>query len=147
MKALRLGLAVAALTGPAVAGSISLGTPLISGEVSGHTELSSQQVQALSRWLEQDRTGWQGMITEASIEPIQLAVSLRHSDGGVTSISVIAQAKGGHYVRLIGPGQWAYRSFGGIVKFWAATRPLSDPELAELEPAVGASRPWRGDSP
>jgi hypothetical protein len=87
------------------------------------------------------------MITEASIEPIQLAVSLRHSDGGVTSISVIAQAKGGHYLRLTGPGQWAYRSFGGIVKSWAATRSLSDPELAQFETVVGASHTWRGDSP
>jgi hypothetical protein len=144
---LLLGLAVAALSATAIAGSSSFGTPVISGQVSGRTELSSQQVQALSQWLEQHRTGWQGMITEASTEPTQLAVSLRHSDGAVTSISVVAQANGGHYLRLTGPGQWAYRSFGGIFKSWAAVRPLSDPELAELKTAVGASHPERGDSP
>lgn len=140
MKALLLlGLAAVASSGIATAGSISLGAPLISGDVTGSTELSPQQLQALSQWLEQHRSGWQGMITEASIEPIQLAISLRHSDGAVTSMFIIAQANGGHYLRLTGPGQWAYRSFGGILRSWAATRTLSEPELTQLETAVGAS--------
>jgi hypothetical protein len=136
---LLIALAATAWNGTVMAGSISIGTPLASGEVSGHTELSSQQLQVLSQWLEHHRSGWQGMITEAPIgEPVELTVSLTHSDGAVTSIIVIARPSGAHYVRLTGPGQWAYRSFGGILKSWAAIRALSDPELAELETAAGA---------
>lgn len=144
---LLLGLVTSALNGTANAGGISVGTPLTSGDASrsvsrqesGHTGLSSEQLQALSHWLEHHRSGWQGMISEASGEPIQLQVNLKHSDGGITSLCVIVQANGGHYLRLTGPGKWAYRSFGGIVKSWAATRPLSDPELAELETAVSGT--------
>jgi hypothetical protein len=142
-----LGLAAIALNATAMAGRIDIGTPVIAGDVSrivsrqesGHVELSSEQLQALSRWLEQHRSGWQGMITEASSEPAQLGVNLRHSDGTVTSVYVIARLTGGHYLRLTGPGKWAYRSMGGVFKSWAATRELSDQELAALERIVGAS--------
>jgi hypothetical protein len=79
------------------------------------------------------------MITEASAEPTQMAINLKHSDGTVTAVAVIAQANGGHYLRLTGPGQWGYQSFGGIFRSWAARRPLSDQELAELENLVSAT--------
>jgi hypothetical protein len=134
-----------ALYATAAAGEIEIGTPLISGDVSGiarsYTDLSSEQIQALSRWLEQHRSGWRGMLTEASSEPIQLQVNLKHRDGAITSVCVIARAGGGQSLRLTGPGTWAYRSFAGIFKSWAATRPLSDQELSVLQKMVGASFP------
>jgi hypothetical protein len=79
------------------------------------------------------------MVTPATNEPIQLEVNLTHSDGGMTSMCVIDRAGGGHYLRLTGPGQWAYRSIGGIFKSWAAIRALSDKELAALLNIVSAA--------
>jgi hypothetical protein len=132
------GLVAVAVNATAMAGGINLGTPLISGDVaaigSSRTDLSAQQLQALSRWLEQHKSGWHGMITEASAEPGQLEVKLRHSDGAFTRVSVF-----GHHLRLTGPGTWAYQSWGGIFKSWAATRELSDQELAVLQKIVGAT--------
>jgi len=129
-----------ALGAEALAGSIDIGLPVMSGDVStfehrqrtGPIDLSPKQLQALSQWLEQHRSGWQGMVTPATSEPIQLEVTLKHSDGGTTSICVIDAAGGGHYLRVTGPGEWAYRSIGGIYRSRAATRPLSDKELAAL---------------
>jgi hypothetical protein len=143
-----LGLAAAvALSATAAAGDISIGTPLVSGSVetleerhtTGHTDLSLDQLQALSRWLEQHRSGWQGMVTPATGEPVQLGMHLNHSDGRTTSIALIARARGGYYLRLTGPDKWAYRSFLGIWKSWAATRSLSDQELVALRNLVGAT--------
>ena len=144
---LLLGLVAIMLNGTAIAGDISVGAPLISGDVSrpaspresGHSGLSSEHLRALSQWLEHHRSGWQGEITEAGLEPVQLEINVKHSDGRTTSICIIVEADGGHYLRLTGPGVWAYRSFGGIFKSWAATRQLSDAELAEFETAVSAT--------
>jgi hypothetical protein len=141
-----LGLVAIAVSANANAGGINVGTRLISGDVSWfvnrqeteHTGLSSEQLQALASWLEHHRSGWQGMITEASIEPIQLQVTLKHNDGAITSMCVIAEANGGHYLRVTGPGKWAYQSFGGIFKSWAGTRPLPDQDLAAFENLVRA---------
>jgi hypothetical protein len=134
------------MSATANAGGINAGTRLISGEVfrfenrqeTGHTGLSSEQLRALVGWLEHHQSGWQGMITEDSIEPIQLQVTLKNNDGGITSMCVIDEANGEHYLRVTGPGKWAYQSFGGIFKSWAATRPLSDQDLAALDNLVGA---------
>jgi hypothetical protein len=143
-----LGLAAAlAVSATAKAGDISIGTPLVLGSaetlenrtVTGYTDLSPDQLQALSRWLRQHRSGWQGMVTPATNEPTQLGVNLHHSDGSTTSMSVIARAGGGYYLRLTGPDKWAYRSFLGIWKSWAATRSLSDQELVALRKLVGAT--------
>jgi hypothetical protein len=128
----------------ATAGSIDIGTPIESGDVytfvnrqnAGRSDLSPEQIHALSNWLVQHRSGWQGMITPASAEPVELRVDLKHSDDGTTSMSVIARPGGGHYLLLAGPGTWAYRSFWGIFKSWAATRPLSDQELAAVRKLV-----------
>ena len=130
----------------AMAGAIDIGTPLISGDVStfgnrqetGPTDISPDQLQTLARWLEEHRSGWDGMVTPATSEPVELRVNLKHSGGSTTTISVIARASGGHYLRLTGPGTWAYRSFGGILKSWAATRPLSDQDLAWLRNIASA---------
>jgi hypothetical protein len=128
------------------AGDIQIGTPLISGDVSrtvnrqdtNHANLSSRQLQALAGWLGNHQSGWSGMAMEATNEPSSLQVTLRHSDGATTSICVIDQLNGGHYLRVSGPGKWAYRSFGGLSKSRAATRPLSDQELAAFEHSVSA---------
>jgi hypothetical protein len=141
-----LGLAAAvALSATAWAGAIDTGTPLVAGYVetfkdrhsTGRIDLSEDQLQAISHWLEQHRSGWRGMITPASSEPSQLAMSLNHRDGSTTSMSVIARAAGGYYLLLIGPHKWAYRSFLGIFKSWAAARSLSDQELLVLRNLVG----------
>jgi hypothetical protein len=139
--------AAIAFSATASASGIIIGTPLVSSDVdtfenrhnTGYKDLSPDQLQGLSLWLQQHRSGWQGMITPATSEPIQLGVNLKHSDGSTTSMCVIARASGGYYLRLTGPGTWAYRSFLGIFKSWAATRPLSDQELAELQNLIGAT--------
>lgn len=76
------------------------------------------------------------MITEASSEPVQLQLKLKHNDGAVSSISVIAQADGRHYLLMTAPGKWAHESFLGLWKSGAATRSLSDHDLAGLENIV-----------
>jgi hypothetical protein len=143
-----LGLAAAiALSATAGAGSITIGTPLILGDVdtyenrhaTGDLDLSPDQLQAISRWLDQHQSGWHGMITPVSSEPAELQLTLKHSDGGTTHMSIIARAGGGHYLRLTGPGTWAYRSFAKLFKSWAATRPMSDQELAALRSLVGTT--------
>jgi hypothetical protein len=145
---LPLGLLAIVVGATATAGDIDIEKPLMSVDVdkfenrqnTGHTDLSRDQLQALSHWLEQHRSGWQGMITPGSSEPVQLGVNLRHSDGSATSLCVIARAGGGYYLRVSGPGKWAYQSLGGIFKSWAATRPISDQELAALQNLIGITR-------
>ena len=135
------------LSATANAGDIHVGTPLISGDVShfanrqevSRTALSSKQLQGLADWLEHHQSGWDGMLTEATSEPVELRVNLTHSDATVTSICVIARVAGGHYLRLTGPGKWAYESFLGLWKSWAATRSLSAQDLAALEGLVSAT--------
>jgi hypothetical protein len=141
MKRLLIGLLAIALQALAHAGDINLGTPLVSGIVSklvnrqktGQAELSSLQLQGLADWLASHRSGWQGMTTDATSEPAELEINLRHFDGTISSIAVIAQSNGGRYLRITGPGKWAYESFHGTWRSWAATRTISDQELAALE--------------
>lgn len=139
--------AAIALSATAGAGSITVGEALISGDVSiysdqhttGHRDLSPDQLQGISRWLDQHQSGWHGMITPPSAEPVELEVTAKHSDGSATHMSIIARSGGGHYLRLTGPGTMAYQSFLGFFKSWAATRPLSDQELAALRRQVGTN--------
>jgi hypothetical protein len=145
-KFVLLGLVVMLFVESAMAGSIEIGLPLVSGDISNFEnrqreslDLSAAQLQAMSHWLEQHKSGWQEIVMPATNEPIQLEVNLKHSDGGITSMCVIAQADGRHYLRVIGPGTWAYRSFAGIFKSWAATRSLSDQELTALLKILSAA--------
>jgi hypothetical protein len=132
---------------PALAGHFNVGSPLISGDVdilvkgqeATHRPLSDAQLRTVSSWLNTHREGWKGMITEASREPTLFEIHLTHIDGKQTSISVVsAVKKGGHYLRLTGPDEWAYESLGGWVKSWAATRKLTSVEydmlLALIDP-------------
>jgi len=95
--------------------------------------LSPDQLRELSRWFEQHRSGWYGLITPASAEPAPLQLRLKHTDGKSTYVSVVVQANGHRYLRLTTSEKWAYRSAGGLVKSWAAARPLSDGENDDLQ--------------
>jgi hypothetical protein len=139
--------AAIAFSASASAGSITVGAPLISGDVSiyqdrqttGHRDLSPDQLHGISRWLDQHKSGWQGMVTPASSEPVELEVAVKHNDGSATHMSVIARPGGGQYLRLTGPGIMAYRSLFGFFKSWAAIRAMSDQELAALLSEVGTN--------
>jgi hypothetical protein len=48
-------------------------------------------------------------------------------------------ADAAHFPLVAGSGKWAYQPFGGSFKSWAATRPLSDQELAMFEKSVNAT--------
>jgi hypothetical protein len=139
--------ATVALSTPAWAGRIDVGSPLVSGQAEtfesqqsvARVDLSAEQLQAIYRWLQRHRSGWAGVITPASPrQSEELDIRLTHSDGTTTRISVIAGTSGGQCVLLTGPHTMAYRSFLGILKAWEAMRPLSDQELADLRHLVGA---------
>jgi hypothetical protein len=137
---------VVAVSATAAAGSIDMGAPLTSGDAvsfenrheSARRTLSPEQLEQMAHWLKTHRSGWSGMLTEATNEPIALSVDLSHSDGRVTSLAFIVH-DGVRYLRLTGPGRWAWRSVAGLMKSWAATRPLSAQELTELKRTVGAT--------
>jgi hypothetical protein len=144
---LRLSLAAMVLSATGVAGTIDMGAPLVSGDLvkyedrkeASQSDLSAERAQQVGRWLEQHRSGWSGMLTEATGEASELSVHLRHSDGSVTDLALIIRAQGGRYLRLTGPGNWAFRWWGGLHKSWAATRSLSDQELNAFRKLVEAS--------
>jgi hypothetical protein len=131
------------VSGTALAG-IDIGLPLISGEVAtlearhetSRKELSQTQLQALSHWLGLHKSGWHGMVTEATSEPAVLRISLKDANGRTGSIAVLQNAHGGHYLRFVSSSEkWSYRSFGGLFKSWA-THALSAEELNQLLHAV-----------
>ena len=128
------------VSGSALAG-IAMGTPLVSGEVAtledrhetSRKDLSQAQLQELSEWLVQHKSGWHEMITGASSEPTVLAFSLKDATGKTGSIAVVVRTNGSHYLRFNSSSQrWSYRSFGGLFKSWAAMRALSAGELDQL---------------
>ena len=131
----------------AMAGGIEIGTPLVAGNVTtyekrqktGETDLSLARLQAAFNWLEQHRSGWVGEITPGSSEPVRFEVALKHRDGHITTMSVIAAASGGYDLRVTGPGTMAYRSLGGLFQSWAATRSLSDQNVAALRRLFGVT--------
>lgn len=129
------------LVASALAGcGTDFGMPLESGEVvtfenrqeATREALSPDQLRALSAWFEQHRSGWHGLITPASTEPTQMQLSLKHTDGRQTFVSVIVQANGDRYLLLTSSYKWAYRSPGGIFKSWAAALPVSDQDFTML---------------
>ncbi len=124
---------------------ISIGTPLVSGDVAtlenrhetSHRELSQAQLRALSQWLRQHKSGWHGMITEATNQPRPVQFSIKDAAGKTGSIAVVARADGSHYLQFISSSEkWSYRSLGGLFKSWAATRELSSEELNQLRQAA-----------
>jgi hypothetical protein len=130
----------------AVAVSVCLGgteARIISGNATAsenrkdvaHVILARNQLSALSRWLEQRQRAWGAHITEPSTEPVAISIELTRADGKINHIDVVTAARGGHYMRLsIGPGiEWAYRSFGGIVKTRYAQQSINDADFAKLD--------------
>lgn len=146
-KALLPGLLVTIWSVSAIAGRITVNAPFVSGDIvqlanrqeSGHGELSGDQLQQMFLWLKQHRAGWQGLMTEETNEPIELSMKLKRRQGGATGLVVVQRRDGSHYLRLYGPGKWAYQTFGGLVKYRVAIRPLSADELVALEKIVGAT--------
>jgi hypothetical protein len=141
----KLAVASILVSGPALAG-IEISTPLVSGDVAtfekrhetSRRDLSHAQVEALSRWLGLHMSGWHGMITESSSEPVSLQFSLRDADRKTGALAVVASAHGGYYLQFTSSSQkWSYRSLGGLFKSWAATRALSPDELNQLQRTVG----------
>jgi hypothetical protein len=133
----------------AFAGGIYVGSPLVSGEASVFRDnlgtermsLSSDQLQAMAHWLEQRPSAWQGDPIEASPnERVELQIKLNHATDGVTTLSVIPGVRGGHFLRLTGPGTWAYHSLFGLYKTWAATRQITEQELGTLKNMIGITR-------
>lgn len=147
MKKLSSLVLLALVGSTATAGSIDIGSPLVAGDVAqfenhqktADTDLSSERLVAVFDWLDQHRSGWQGMLTPGSGEPVQWEANLKHRDGRITTMSVIAGGRGGYYLRVTGPDTMAYRSFGGFFQSWAATRWLSDQDLAALRSLFGVT--------
>lgn len=138
-----LCLGLLTLSATACAGKIDVGAQLVSGDISRFTnhqleqraDLSSAQLLAVYQWLERHQSGWLGLISEASINqpPNELVLKLNHSDGRTTIVRFATSIDGKYYLQVTGPGKWAYESFLGITKSWAAIRRLSDQELAEFK--------------
>lgn len=138
-----------ALSGSAFAG-IEIRAPLMSADVATYEdrheasrkELSNTQLKALSQWLASHKSGWHGMITEASSEPAALQFSLKDSRGKTGSLAVVVRTRGGYYMRFVSSSErWSYQSFGGLFKSWGAARALSGEELSELLRAVDVQLP------
>ncbi len=129
----------------AQASDINIGTSLVAGDVTtfdggqenGHKELSRGQLLVLSNWFDRHRSGWHAMTTEAAGEPMPLQLKLKDNGGRIATVGVIARTDGSHYLRFVSSDKWSFRSFGGLVKSWAATRPLSDREFGVLKKTLG----------
>jgi hypothetical protein len=80
------------------------------------------------------------MARKASDEPVPQQLKLIDNDGKTASIDVIERRDGSYYLRLVSSDKWSYRSFGGLIKSWAATRPLSDREFEALQRLLGLNK-------
>jgi hypothetical protein len=138
--------AMAVLATPVFAGSVILGTPVVSADATlfqdqhapTHRELSRTQLQAISAWLSWNRQGWFGANREVPGELVQIRLNLKHGDGTSSTLSVISDAGHKHHLVLINQGAPAYRSWFGMLKAPAATRPLADYELEALQKILGS---------
>ncbi len=129
------------------AGDINIGTIFVSGDVvnfesgheTSHRELSRSQLQALSLLLGLHRSDWHGITADASKEPGSFQLILKDNDGKDAFISVIGLADGQYHLRFVSSDKWSYRSFGGVVKYRAATRTFSDKEFVVLQKILGTN--------
>jgi hypothetical protein len=80
------------------------------------------------------------MAKKPSDEPVPQQLKLMDSDGKTASIDVIERRDGSRYLRLVSSDKWSYRSFGGLVKSRAATRPFSDREFEALQRLLGMNK-------
>ena len=138
--------AMATLATPVFAGSIILDTPAVSGDATTfqdqheptRRELSRAQLQAISAWLSWNRQGWFGAKREVPGEPVQIRLNLKHADGTSSTLSVVSDAGHKHHLVFVNQGAAAYRTWFGMVKAPAATRPLADYELEALQRILGS---------
>jgi hypothetical protein len=138
--------AMAAVTTPVLAGSIILEAPVVSADAvtfqdaqePTHRELSRTQVQAISAWLSWNREGWFGSKLTVPSEPVQIQLNLKHGDGTSSILSVVSDAGRKHHLVFVNQGAPAYRTWLGMVKAPAATRPLADYELEALKRILGS---------
>ena len=138
--------AIATLATPVFAGSIVLDTPAVSGDAitfqdqrdPTRRELSRAQLQAISAWLSWNRQGWFGAKRAVPGEPVQIRLNLKHADGTSSTLSVVSDLGNKHHLVFINQGATAYRTWFGLVKAPAATRPLADYELEALQRILGS---------
>jgi hypothetical protein len=138
--------AMATVATPVFAGSIILDAPVVSADAitfqdhrePTHRELSRAQLQAISAWLSWNRQGWFGAKREVPGEPVQIQLNLKHGDGTSSTLSVVSDAGHKHHLVFINQGAPAYRTWLGMVKAPAATRPLADYELETLQRILGS---------
>ena len=138
--------AMATVATPVLAGSIILDAPVVSADAitfqdqhePTHRELSRAQLQAISAWLSWNRQGWFGAKREVPGEPVQIQLNLKHGDGTSSTLSVVSDAGRRHHLVFINQGAPAYRTWFGMVKAPAATRPLADYELEALQRILGS---------
>ena len=71
-------------------------------------------------------------------EPVQIQLNLKHSDGTSSTLSVVSDAGRKHHLVFINQGAPAYRTWFGMLKAPAATRPLADYELEALQRILGS---------
>ena len=74
-----------------------------------------------------------GVSTKKKIEP-----SSTTTDGTSSTLSVVSDAGHKHHLVFINQGAAAYRTWFGVVKAPAATRPLADYELEALQRILGS---------
>jgi hypothetical protein len=137
---------MATVATPVLAGSIILEAPVVSADAitfqdqhePTHRQLSRTQLQAISTWLSWNREGWFGAKLEQSGEPVQIQLNLKHADGTSSTLSVVSDAGRKHHLVFINQGAPAYRTWFGMVKAPAATRPLADYELEALQRILGS---------
>ena len=139
--------AMATVATPVLAGSIILDAPVVSADAitfqgdqrePTHRELSRTQLQAISAWLSWNRQGWFGAKREVPGEPVQIQLNLKHGDGTSSTLSVVSDAGPKHHLVFIHQGAPAYRTWFGVVKAPAASRPLADYELEALQRILGS---------
>lgn len=124
----------ASLGGTGAALVLGKATAFVNRKEIEHVTLTTDQLKALSRWLEQRQGAWGAHVTEPSTEPVSISMDLIRADGKTDHVDVVTAARGGHYMRLsIGPGiEWAYRSFGGILKTRYAQQSIKERDFAKL---------------
>ena len=137
---------MATVATPVLAGSIILDAPVVSAAAitfqdqhePTHRELSRAQLQAISAWLSWNRQGWFGAKREVPGGPVQIQLNLKHGDGTSSTLSVVSDPGRKHHLVFINQGAPAYRTWLGMVKAPAATRPLADYELEALQRILGS---------
>lgn len=147
MRSIFKAAAISMVATTALAGSIDFeAPPVVSGEVTtfedrhqvSELELTAAQLHAIAKWLHWNRQGWFATRAKNPAESIQLQLNLRHSDGTLAVVDVVADAGGKkhHLFFINGGAPWSYHAWFGKIRAPAATRPLADYELEVLTKIV-----------